>query len=71
MGLKYILKKIWLINEDCVYVNLDFLIVFYFLFFSGNLVHPLGDQVDEKSGQWFGATVRSSGEDGVVVVSVI
>ena len=25
--------------------------------------------VDEKSNQWFGATVSSSGQDGVVVVS--
>ena len=25
--------------------------------------------IDEKSNQWFGATVTSAGEDGVVVVS--
>ncbi|XP_069186790.1 integrin alpha-PS2 isoform X2 [Procambarus clarkii] len=34
---------------------------------NGNNVHPLGQQLDNKSHQWFGATVRSSGEDGVVV----
>ena len=28
-----------------------------------------GAPIDEKSNQWFGATVSSSGEDGVVVVS--
>ena len=27
-----------------------------------------GATIDEKSNQWFGATVSSSGEDGVVVV---
>ena len=27
--------------------------------------------IDEKSHQWFGATVASSGEDGVVVVSCV
>ncbi|XP_042859776.1 integrin alpha-PS2-like isoform X2 [Penaeus japonicus] len=34
---------------------------------NGNNVHPLGQQLDSKSNQWFGATVRSSGDDGVVV----
>lgn len=28
-------------------------------------------QIDSKSRQWFGATVRSSGDDGVVMVSNI
>lgn len=28
-----------------------------------------GVQRDDKSNQWFGATVRSSGEDGIVLVS--
>ena len=26
-------------------------------------------QIDQKSNQWFGATISSSGEDGVIVVS--
>ena len=30
---------------------------------------PTQVSIDEKSHQWFGATVASSGEDGVVVVS--
>ncbi|XP_069941612.1 integrin alpha-PS2 [Cherax quadricarinatus] len=34
---------------------------------NGNNVHPLGQQLDSKSYQWFGATVSSSGEDGIVV----
>ena len=29
-----------------------------------------GATIDEKSNQWFGATVSSSGEDGVVVVRI-
>ena len=28
-----------------------------------------GGPIDEKSNQWFGASVSSSGEDGVIVVS--
>jgi hypothetical protein len=28
-----------------------------------------GKQIDEKSNQWFGATVKSSGEDGIILVS--
>lgn len=27
-----------------------------------------GKQIDEKSNQWFGATVKSSGEDGIILV---
>ncbi|XP_066957943.1 integrin alpha-PS2-like isoform X4 [Macrobrachium rosenbergii] len=34
---------------------------------NGNNVHQLGLQLDNKSNQWFGATVSSSGVDGVVV----
>lgn len=34
---------------------------------NGNNVHYLGQQLDSKSDQWFGATVRSSGDDGIVV----
>ena len=30
-----------------------------------------GAPIDEKSNQWFGATVSSSGENGVVVVSFV
>ena len=30
-----------------------------------------GAPIDEKSNQWFGATVSSSGENGVVVVSLV
>lgn len=31
-----------------------------------------GYQLDNKTGQWFGATVRSSGEeDGLIVVSIV
>ena len=29
---------------------------------------PTGQQYDNKTGQWFGSLVRSSGEDGVVLV---
>ena len=31
---------------------------------------PTGQQYDNKTGQWFGSLVRSSGEDGVVLVRV-
>ena len=40
-----------------------------FYFFVGNTVAPTGQQYDKKSGQWFGALVRSSGENGSVLVS--
>ena len=36
----------------------------------GNTLAPTGQQYDKKSGQWFGAVVRSSGNDGVVLVGV-
>ena len=39
------------------------ILIFKFLIFSSQV------PIDEKSHQWFGATVASSGEDGVVVVS--
>jgi hypothetical protein len=41
----------------------------YFLLFPGNNNNSEGRQIDLKSEQWFGATLQSSGEDGVVVVS--
>ena len=41
----------------------------YFVFFPGNNNNSDGRQIDLKSDQWFGATLQSSGEDGVVVVS--
>jgi hypothetical protein len=43
--------------------------LFIFIFVSGHNRDSEGRQMDSKSGQWFGATVRSSGEDGVVLVS--
>ncbi|XP_045133240.1 integrin alpha-PS2-like isoform X2 [Portunus trituberculatus] len=46
------------VPDSCSYVPFDT---------NGNNVHPLGQQLDNKTGQWFGATVRSSGPDGVVV----
>ncbi|CAL4083658.1 unnamed protein product [Meganyctiphanes norvegica] len=46
------------IDNQCDYLPFDR---------NGNNVHPLGQQLDSKSGQWFGATVRSSGTDGTVV----
>ena len=37
--------------------------------FSGNTVQEsTGQQYDNKTGQWFGSLVTSSGEDGVVLV---
>ncbi|XP_046389663.1 integrin alpha-PS2 isoform X2 [Ischnura elegans] len=48
-------------EDSCDIVNFDL---------TGNNVKYNGlqqTQLDEKSGQWFGATVRSSGEDGPVV----
>ena len=30
-----------------------------------------GGPIDEKSNQWFGASLSSSGDDGVIVVSYI
>jgi hypothetical protein len=33
----------------------------------GNTLAPTGQQYDNKTGQWFGSLVRSSGEDGVVL----
>lgn len=41
----------------------------YFRLFPGNNNNSEGRQIDLKSEQWFGATLQSSGEDGVVVVS--
>lgn len=38
-----------------------------FLVTGNNLVN--GKQIDEKSYQWFGATVKTSGEDGIILVS--
>ena len=37
-------------------------------FYTGNN-NASGQQIDQKSGQWFGATVRSAGPNGAVVVS--
>ena len=37
-------------------------------FCSGNTLAPTGQQYDKKSGQWFGALVKSSGDNGVVLV---
>jgi len=34
----------------------------------GNSLAPTGQQYDIKSGQWFGSVVRSSGEDGTILV---
>jgi hypothetical protein len=39
--------------------------------FPGNNKNSEGRQIDLKSWQWFGATVQSSGEDGVIVVSTM
>ena len=41
------------------------------IWFSGNTLAPTGQQYDNKTGQWFGSLVRSSGEDGVVLVGLI
>jgi len=30
-----------------------------------------GSQIDDKSGQWFGASVHSSGQDGIIVVIIL
>ena len=46
-------------------VSIDFVSV---LLFQGNN-NASGQQIDQKSGQWFGATVRSSGPNGAIVVS--
>jgi hypothetical protein len=35
--------------------------------FAGNN-NASGSQIDDKSGQWFGASVHSSGQDGIIVV---
>jgi hypothetical protein len=43
----------------------------YLILIPGNNNNSEGRQIDLKSGQWFGATVQSSGEDGVVVVSAV
>jgi len=37
-------------------------------FVSGNNFGPQGQQLDKKSGQWFGALVKSSGDNGVILV---
>ena len=41
------------------------------IIFVGNTLAPTGQQYDNKTGQWFGSLVRSSGEDGVVLVSFV
>lgn len=38
-------------------------------FFNTGNNNASGQQIDQKSGQWFGATVRSAGPNGAVVVS--
>ena len=38
--------------------------------FAGNN-NASGTMIDDKSKQWFGATVHSSGKDGIIVVRII
>lgn len=38
-------------------------------FSTGNNFNERNEQIDTKSGQWFGATVASAGIDGPLVVS--
>lgn len=42
-----------------------------FFFVSGDNYSGGGAAIDMKSGQWFGATVSSAGENGPVVVCLI
>ncbi len=47
-------------NHECTMIPFDT---------TGNN-NDTGTPIDDKSNQWFGATVTSSGEDGVVVVNL-
>ena len=40
------------------------------IFFAGNSVHDLGFTIENKTNQFFGATLRTSKEKGIVVVSI-
>ena len=44
--------------------------LYQILVISGNALTPNGDPYDQKEGQWFGAVVESSGEDGIILVSL-
>ena len=46
----------------CILLNLD-------LNFAGNN-NASGSMIDDKSKQWFGASVHSSGPDGIIVVNL-
>ena len=49
-------------------ISIDFITITIVNIISSIMISPQV-AIDEKSHQWFGATVASSGEDGVVVVS--
>ena len=51
-----------------VYIVMEIITLMYPLSVAGNNNNSEA-QIDSKSEQWFGATVRSSGEDGVILVS--
>lgn len=45
--------------------------IFDYEFSTGHNFNERNEQIDTKSGQWFGATVASAGIDGPLVVSFI
>ena len=62
------LDVIMIFRNLCIF-RLLFKSLWYLNLFLGNTLAPTGQQYDNKTGQWFGSLVRSSGEDGVVLVS--
>lgn len=38
--------------------------------FAGNTLNDRNEQIDNKTNQWFGATVQSAGINGTLVVSI-
>ena len=67
MNKKWVLTPVcplfnFLPNGDIILLNLD-------LNFAGNN-NASGSMIDDKSKQWFGASVHSSGPDGIIVVNL-
>ena len=59
-----LIKKSWTVSRPDV-SNRDFTLSS--ILFAGNN-NASGTMIDDKSKQWFGASVHSSGQDGIIVV---
>lgn len=56
-------------KQQSAFYSCSFLKFYFLLSHKGNEYNEKGEQIDTKSGQWFGATVSSAGIDGPLVVS--